>query len=95
MGDWVVPFNQTTIDHQTLARSRAEFALGEAGIALSRATLDPEASVPAPADGTFQLVAAESKFLGYLTRAPDGTVTNREGETLDVLIATISQPPAP
>jgi hypothetical protein len=95
MGDWVVPFNQTTIDHQTLARSRAEFAPGEAGIALRRATLAPDASVPAPADGTFQLVAAESKFLGYVTRAPDGTVTNREGETLDVLIATISQLPTP
>jgi hypothetical protein len=95
MSDWVVPFNQTTIDHQTLARSRAEFAPGEAGIALSRATLAPDASVPGPSPETFQLVAAESKFLGYLTRAPDGSVTNREGEPLDVLIATISQPPTP
>jgi hypothetical protein len=95
MGDWVVPFNQTTIEHETLARSRAEFAPGEAGIALSRATLEPDASVPPPADGTFQLVAAESKFLGYLTRAPDGTATNREDETLGVLIAAISQPSAP
>ena len=93
MTDWVVPLAQTTIQHETLARARGAFAPGEAEITLRRTTLDPGASVPAPTGGTFQLVAAESKFPGYLARSPDGTVTNREREPLGVLVATVTQPP--
>ena len=90
--DWVLPFNQTTIEERELVSARSVFAPGPAHIVLRRTTLEPGASVPAPAAGTFQLVASESKYLGYLTRSPDGAVTNREPEPLGVLILTVTQP---
>jgi hypothetical protein len=42
-------------------------------------------------------VGAESKYLGYMRRAPDSTVTNLEQEPLGVLVATITDvdPTAP
>lgn len=40
-----------------------------------------------------QILVAEEEIRGYLPRAPDGTVTNREGETLAVLVMSITQPP--
>jgi hypothetical protein len=90
--DWVLPFNQVAISEDELVAGRGEFAPGPAEITLQRTTLDPGESVPAPRAGTFQLVGAESKYLGYLTRSPDGAVTNREKEPLGVLVLTVTQP---
>jgi len=94
MSDWTLPWGQTTIAQEPLAKTQSEFSPGPAQIALRRDTLDPEETVPAPTAGTLQLVAAESKYLGYLTRSPDGVVTNREPDALGVLILTVTQPPA-
>ena len=91
MDDWTLPYDQTTIRQELLASTRSAFSAAPASVALRRAVLEPGAQVPAPPAGTLQLVASETKYLGYLGRAPDGTVTNLEKEPLGVLIVTVSQ----
>ncbi len=68
-----------------------QFAPGPGRLELSRATLQPGEMLPPPTAGTYQLVAAESTYLGYLRRSPDGSVTNLEKTPLTVLILTITQ----
>ena len=89
--DWKSTYNQTTITAESLVTGRGKFTAEPARVELRRATLQPGEQAQAPPDGTFQLVAAESKYLGYLGRAPDGTVTNLEKAPLGVLIVTIVQ----
>jgi hypothetical protein len=76
---------------ERLVSFRGEFAPGPARIALSRTTLQPGEVLPPPESGTYRLVGAESKYLGYLRRSPDGSVTNLEKTPLTVLILTITQ----
>lgn len=88
--DWSLPWNQTTITQDLLATVDATFAPGPVRLALRRDTLTPGETVPAPAAGTFQLVGAESRLLAYLTRSPEGEVTNRENTPIGVLILTVT-----
>ncbi len=92
MDDWSLPFDQTAVKQESLVTARATFAPGPAEISLRRATIEAGASVPPPPVGTFQIVAAESKYLGYLGRHRDGSVTNLEKEPLTVLIVGVTQP---
>ena len=88
--DWVVPWDQDVMEFESLVTSSGTFAPGPARLTLSRQTLAAGAAIPAPPQGTYQLVAAESKYLGYLARPPDGSVINREPDALGVLILTVS-----
>lgn len=87
---WFAAAKQTR--YEELVTGYATFQPGPARIELTRATLQPGEKLPAPPDGAYRLVATESKYLGYLRRSPDGSVTNLEKTPLGVLILTVSQP---
>lgn len=91
--DWQVWSDNTkTVAVEDLVSFWSEFAPGPARVELSRTTLQPGEQLPVPDSGAFRLVGAESKYLGYLRRSPDGSVTNLERTPLTVLIVTITQP---
>jgi len=58
-------------------------------IELRRATLAPGETLPPPA-APFEIVGAESKYLGRLIPHLDGSFTNGEKQPLGVLILTIT-----
>lgn len=89
--DWSLPYDQTAVRLELLARSRTVFSSDRASIGLRRAVIAPEETIPPPPADTFQLVGSESKYLGYLGRRPDGSVVNLEKEPLVVLIVTVTQ----
>ena len=96
ISDWQLPYDQTAIEQEVLATTKGEMPAETARIALSRETLAPGERMPPPEAGTFRLVAAESKYLAYLGRDPDGAVTNLEKEQVGVLIVTVTAvSPAP
>jgi quercetin dioxygenase-like cupin family protein len=91
--DWETAFAASKLAKiQSLVSDKArEFAPGPGRIELSRVTLQPGETLPPPEPGTYRLVGAESTYLGYLRRSPDGSVTNLEKTPLTVLILTITQ----
>lgn len=88
--DWVLPFGQTVIDEVELAGDYFTFPPGPAQVTLEREVLAEGETIPAPPEGTLQLVGSESKFLAYLRRNKDGSVTNLEHETLRVLVLRVT-----
>lgn len=91
--DWETSFaaSKRAAIESLVSDNTGEFASGPGRMMLSRETLAPGEMLPAPDADTYQLVAAESKYLGYLRRPPDGSVTNLEKTPLTVLILTITQ----
>ncbi len=89
--DWNYPqFTPGKIQVDLLASdiTNIPFPPGPTRIELRRATLAPGESIPAADPGTYQFVVGETKALAYLGRGSGGEATNKEAESLGVIVVT-------